>query len=865
MQSALGQPLRAEVEITSVSRDEATNLAARLASADAFRQAGLEFGPALQGLRFAVEPRGDSRYVVRISSAQPINEPFVDLLLELNWANGRLVREYTFLLDPPELRSLQASPATSPQEPVVPPQAAVVSRTLRDSTARAARAGSAVRASERPADEPGRPAAADTGRTAPTDAARTTLADVASGNLYQVNRGDTLAGIARKVKPASVGTEQTAAAIYRTNPTAFIGSPDVLKAGFSLRIPDAAVIASIDASEAQRTLRMRIKDGDADRGAIAEGGDRLKLSRDTASGAAAPAAGAAGSPSSRASSVEQGVAREAAIAQVDERVRQLERTLLDLQKLLELKDRSLASAQKQLDVARVSGGKPSGEPNGKLDISGARAANAADAAAGAAPAAAMLPAVAGAGAQPAVSPATAQPVAAAAGPSVPAGAAAAPGAAPATAPAKAQAAPAPAPSAPNAEPSFLDDLLTSPYALPGLGGVALLAAGYAWLTVRRRRQSEQFDDELATSDAFAANSMFGAAEPADPSDTLSKPTEQPSVEEPVTEVDPVAEAEVYIAYGREPQAEEILREALRRQPDRQPVRMKLLEILAGRKDAVAFGEIAGEMYVATQGNHADWPQVAAWGRELEPDNPVYASDDGAPAAQAAGTAQPGDSQPVAAGQSPAASVVASAATVAALPVAAASTLEFDEEIAPLDFELDLEATIGRAGERLASERLGATDAGQQAGASAAGTSELSRALGADFELPSLDLDPAPAQATALSSLDFSAPGSMDSLAALQLPEHTPPAASGASHAVDAVGSDASSALSLDLELNPIASAADSAPVDARALEMMTKLDLAAAYEEIGDREGARELLEEVLREGAAEQQQRARELLAKLG
>ncbi|MCL4748229.1 MAG: pilus assembly protein FimV, partial [Burkholderiaceae bacterium] len=102
VQSALGQPLRAEVEVTSLARDEVASLSAKLGSQDAFRQAGMEFNPALSALRFAIERRDDGRAFVRISSTQPINEPFVDLLVELNWASGRVVREYTFLLDPPE-------------------------------------------------------------------------------------------------------------------------------------------------------------------------------------------------------------------------------------------------------------------------------------------------------------------------------------------------------------------------------------------------------------------------------------------------------------------------------------------------------------------------------------------------------------------------------------------------------------------------------------------------------------------------------------------------------------------------------------------------------------------------------------------
>ncbi|WP_229425173.1 FimV family protein [Massilia sp. Se16.2.3] len=106
--SALGQPLRAEIELTSVSNDEAAGLGAKLASPEAYRAANIEFNPALLSLRFVVEQR-NGRQFVRISSPQPLNEPFVDLLLELSWNNGRLVREYTFLLDPAELRTTQSA------------------------------------------------------------------------------------------------------------------------------------------------------------------------------------------------------------------------------------------------------------------------------------------------------------------------------------------------------------------------------------------------------------------------------------------------------------------------------------------------------------------------------------------------------------------------------------------------------------------------------------------------------------------------------------------------------------------------------------------------------------------------------------
>src|SRR5450830_1098005 len=114
--SSLGQPLRAEIELNSVSKEEEGALVARLAPADAFKKANIDFNPVLSSLRFSVEQR-QGKQLIRISSSQAINEPFVDLLLELSGGGSRLVREYTFLLDPPDMRkpqTPQSAPATPP-------------------------------------------------------------------------------------------------------------------------------------------------------------------------------------------------------------------------------------------------------------------------------------------------------------------------------------------------------------------------------------------------------------------------------------------------------------------------------------------------------------------------------------------------------------------------------------------------------------------------------------------------------------------------------------------------------------------------------------------------------------------------------
>src|SRR5690606_14389652 len=150
VQSSLGQPLRAEIELTSVAPDELSSLAPRLAPAEAYRQANIELNPTLLSLRFAVEQRPGGP-VVRVTSTQPVNEPFVDMLLELGGTPGRLVREYTFLLDPPEMRSARpaaVAPIVNSQVSLPPPAAASTPASAPAPAAASAPAGNAPPAAE---------------------------------------------------------------------------------------------------------------------------------------------------------------------------------------------------------------------------------------------------------------------------------------------------------------------------------------------------------------------------------------------------------------------------------------------------------------------------------------------------------------------------------------------------------------------------------------------------------------------------------------------------------------------------------------------------------------------------------------------
>ena len=409
--------------------------------------------------------------------------------------------------------------------------------------------------------------------------------------------------------------------------------------------------------------------------------------------------------------------------------------------------------------------------------------------------------------------------------------------------------------APVAEVGFFDDLLENPFLLPGLGGIALLGAGYGWYAMRRRRKVEKFEDSLIAAEAFTANSLFGSTggQSVDTSNSVFSAGATTSADMNATEVDPIAEADVYIAYGREATAEEILKEALKRQPERQAIRLKMLEIYSGRKDARAFEAVARDMHEMTGGRNEEWPKVVTLGLLLDPANALYGgapgstSEPGLGAATAAASAAAAASSDMAGLDFPDLPVGKPDVPKARPAVAAqADTIEMpiqdrDDGIPSLDFDLNIDTRIVRAASQDGAE-IGDTlpDSGPRRGAPA----DLSASLDDSFELPSLDLDDRPLPAGG-HDLD------MPSLERLS---------QGGSADLDL------SPISLDLEAATITTDEGEAGAGAgRWQEMATKLDLASAYEEIGDKEGARELLQEVIKGGDGGQQQKARTMLSKIG
>ncbi|MCA3175660.1 MAG: pilus assembly protein FimV, partial [Burkholderiales bacterium] len=370
--------------------------------------------------------------------------------------------------------------------------------------------------------------------------------------------------------------------------------------------------------------------------------------------------------------------------------------------------------------------------------------------------------------------------------------------------------------------------------------------GLVWYRRRQAKKLVKFQDSILAGDDLKSNSIFGATggKSVDTNDSTFNSSFTPSASQiDSNEVDPIAEADVYIAYGRDTQAEEILKEALKVTPDRHAIRVKLLEIYANRKDLGSFSSLAGELYQQTNGDGEDWARASELGRSIDPRNPLYgAQGDSSRQTQMLPTmAEPRQDD------------FRTALSSAPIPV----DFDLDANTQPTPVPI-AERTTSLSGSGSADISTGRAQnmSMQEPRLSAANTS-----LGATQPSGALDfnLGQLPASGAKAPSIEPKEPAKVSLDFDLNLP-------SSSVSSVNIPAQDLSS-ISLDLDSGkPAVSpagfesiAAD--PAAARQQEMATKLDLAAAYQEIGDREGAKELLEEVVRGGDPQQQSRAQKLL----
>lgn len=863
--SSLGQPLRAEIELTSISPDEQGALVAKLASTEAFTQANIDFNPALLSLRFALDKRGQRQFI-RVTSVQPLNEPFVDLLLELAGPKGRLIREYTFLLDPAELRTsqpAQVAPVAVLPEPVPSEEPS-----------------GAVRESA-----PARDDAAVSQRPVEVDAA---------ANDYLVHKGDSLSKIARQFKADGVSLDQMLVALYQANPDAFIDkNMNRLKAGHILSVPSANAAGDVDRGEARRMIVAQAADFNAYRNKLAgqvaaSAAQPSDESRQTAGGKitaeikehAAPtseskdrltlssANGTASANGDVATGIseEDLIAKDKALVDANTRIQELEKNISDLQQILEIRNQELAEQQNRAESVNTE------SPSAAVEADKEQA----------------------------------KPVPA-----------------PESKP-KPKPKPKPVKVAPPPESSVVDDLLENPFTLPGIGALLLVAlGGFGLYRARKQKQTRQFEDSIITDSSLKANSLFGSTggQSVDTNNSVFNSSFASAASQLDTnEVDPVAEADVYIAYGRDAQAEEILKEALRTQPERHAVRLKLLEIYSNRKDLRAFEVLATELYGLTKGQGEEWLQAAEMGIALDPNNPLYADGKTAEngnvsSGNLAAPTQPLDDQGLATllsttqsdasqmdgadaletgtsyfsnteaeGEKPLEPGLAPAAE-SAKPDEVSNEMDFNldgmnlsddmlvpntiprpetpeppQELASIDF--DFLAQPKMATEPAVDEEKPAEPGGEGPPDVLSPVMEFTLddtpAEPARQEEVSLDID---MPADGLPPLEMEAPSlesSQDPVETTQEPEPNP------------MDFDLSG---ISLELNPNDPAASMPELSMDGLEgdalstnaeMATKLDLAIAYQEIGDKEGARELLDEVVKGGNPIQVEKAKSLLLEL-
>ncbi|MGE0099822.1 MAG: FimV/HubP family polar landmark protein [Hydrogenophaga sp.] len=865
VQSALGEPLRAEIEVPDINSEEASSLRVGLASSDAFRAAGVDYGAALASVQISLQRRADGRAYLRLTSSRPITEPFVDLIVEANWSSGRIVRDYTLLFDPPNLRPAPQPVPLAPGVAAPPPSTAQAPRPIPPIAP-----APAVRPPQpaSPAASAPAPAPAPIANPAPAPAPAPVAASSGGGQV-RVQAGDTAGRIAAANRPANVSLDQMLVAMLRANPNAFIGgNVNRVKAGAVLDLPAQQEAAAINPGEARQTIAAQSRDFNefrrrlagsapdagvaaADRQAAgqiqtevkdakpaAPSADKLTLSKE-----AAAAAGQA--------SREDQIAKERQAKDASNRVAELSRNIEELSKL------------------------------GAGTAPGSSAATPTAPAAPAAPAAAAPPTPPAAepptSAAPAVTlPTTPPPMAAASEPAAaqPVAAPAEPAAsAPSTTPAPV-AAPRPVPVPLPDEPSFMDQLRDNPLVLPLAGGLLALLAAFGFYRLRQRKHGSSVDSSFLESrlqpDSFFGSSGGQRIDTAESVASGSSMVYSPSQLDAAGDVDPVAEADVYLAYGRDLQAEEILKEAMRSTPTRVAIHNKLLEIYAKRRDARAFEVVATEAYGLTQGQGPEWEHACEIGRELDPSNPLY-QPGGVPAVKAgmvAGLAGAGmNTMPFGSSTLAETANAGTPSDMANLDL----DLDFslDEPSAPAPLDASGKADLVAADAALSGmDDLNATEAlTSQRVEDKQTPPSMSMDFDLDFPSGPTPLGPdgdaaAAGETTSLrGSLDQPEPMSPD----LDVP--APAAAPSQPVALPEMMSFNLNDINLDLDATPSKLPQDDNTSSGRLTEenpLETKLSLAEEFRAIGDFEGARSLAEEVLAEASGTLKTKAGTFLADL-
>ncbi|HEX6636492.1 MAG TPA: FimV/HubP family polar landmark protein [Steroidobacteraceae bacterium] len=584
LNSPLNAPLDAEIELLNATPEDLATLEAKLASKETFERYGLDWPPFMAGITVTRDRAANGSQVLRLRSTETVTEPFLTLLIEATWARGRMVREYTVLLDPPVFapNSVQAAPPVAP-------------------SVGGAQASGQI---SRPAETPSSVA----GTSAPMAAG--------GGDSYEVQRGDSLSAIARRLS-ASTGaaTSQLMVSIYRGNSSAFEGDMNRLRAGAVLRIPSSEEIAAVSPSEASSEVR-RLAGNWA--GSGNEGGSgRLRL--------VPPGEGATGGSNAGDS---------AEVDRLQGRVRELEDQLTESKRLLELRNTELADLQAKLAASQQQPRTPAVET-------------------------------------PAPQPETTQPEATE--PTTPETAPEASAAAePEPTPPASETQPQPAPTRQPATETPADSGggildMVKDYWLALVGLVVVLLA-LLFVKSRGKRKTAEFDDSLgrladvgedrlsqpvdSLSDTGRMRAPAFESESDLPNDILVEesgthralqetqdiplaPTvrtdETISSETAVNldQGDPLAEADFHMAYGLYDQAADLIRIAIQREPARRDLKLKLLEVFFVWGNKEEFLRLSRELSDSrNEGEQGEWDKIVIMGKQIAPEDPMFSEGAG---------------------------------------------------------------------------------------------------------------------------------------------------------------------------------------------------------------------------------------------
>ncbi len=623
--SGLGEPLKAEIELLSVTPEELSTLVATIASEEAYAAQGVTRLAIHNNILVEVAKGAGGAPILRLRTSQPISDPYLDMLIQVDWASGRLQREYTVLLDPPGYKE----PVENSAPLVIRPPS---TKATSNSTSTAGDMIQPTGKQSRKSRKNSRPA------TIAPESKQEVQAEL-SGEEFTTKPGDTLSGVAKQLQIEGVSLDQMLVGLYESNKEAFAGNNmNRLKVGQIIKVPTKDSLTAINTKDAHQQVKVQSANWNAYRNklagtvesapAMADGEQKQAASGkiSTAEDKAAPAKtgpqdvvklsagdktkagnGAKEFEAKITALQEETTAREKSLKEAQERTAALEKQIQDMQKLLALKNQTMANAQKNAEAAKAA------EVTAPAKIAEAPPV--------------VTP-----------SPATREN-------KEPAKTAVVPKADPAQVPMPVpEAKPAEpkgedkkvAPPAvitttppPVEEPSFLDSLINGIdlTILAGVAGVALLGAGWMYLRNKRRKDLDSFERGILTSGGLRANTVFGnTTGNASTSDTSFLTDFAQSADGSMidtNDVDPIAEAEVYMAYGRDAQAEEILKDAISKEPKRYELHLKLLEMYAARKDTSAFEAIAGELYTTLGADDPTWAKVAEIGAAMEPENPLY--------------------------------------------------------------------------------------------------------------------------------------------------------------------------------------------------------------------------------------------------